>query len=238
MPPTLALIVWLVLLLALLYLDPARISETSVALWVPVTWIFFVASRLPSQWLGSEGGEIHQILVEGNSLDRSVDLVLIVMALVILVSRLFGWGRFFARNAALMVFLMFALVSLLWSDFPFVAFKRWFRDLGNYIMILVVLTDQRPLEAIRTVARRLCFLLIPLSILLIKYFSLLGRQYTVWQGTAMYTGATTSKNMLGAVCLMSGLFFFWDTVTRWPERNQRKIKQILAVNFALFGMTL
>ena len=69
-----------------------------------------------------------------------------------------------------MVFLLFALLSVLWSDFPLVALKRWFRDLGNYLVILVVLSDPRPLEAVRALLRRLCYLLIPLSILLVKYY--------------------------------------------------------------------
>ena len=105
-------------------------------------------------------------------------------------------------------------------------------------MILVVLSDPRPLEAVRTLLRRLCYLLIPLSILLIKYYPYLGKQWSVWEGTAMFVGATTSKNMLGAVCLISGIFFFWDTVTRWPDRKARRIKRVILLNVAFIAMTL
>ncbi len=44
--------------------------------------------------------------------------------------------------------------------------------------------------------------------------------------------------MLGALCLVSGLFFFWDTVTRWIERKEKRTKRILMVNFAFMGMTV
>jgi len=132
-----------------------------------------------------------------------------LLAIGILILRSFNWGDFVARNVALVAFVSFALVSVLWSDFPLVSFKRWFRDLGNYIVILVVLSDPRPLEAVHTLLRRLCYLLIPLSILLIKYYSYLGRAYSEWTGAAEYIGAMTSKNMLGVVCLISGIFFFW-----------------------------
>ena len=44
--------------------------------------------------------------------------------------------------------------------------------------------------------------------------------------------------MLGLLCLISGLFFFWDTVTRWPDRKQRQTKRIILVNVAFFAMTL
>jgi len=239
MPPSLALFLWLVLLLGLLWFDPAKESRTSPALWVPVIWMFILGSRLPSQWLG--GGQVPvaaQALEEGNAVDRTIFSALILLAILILMSRAFQWGSFFARNTALVAFVTFALVSVCWSDFPFVAFKRWFRDLGNYVMVLVVLSDPRPLEAARTLLRRLGYLLIPLSIVLVKYYPELGMQYTLWKGTPMFAGVTTSKNMLGVACLVSGVFFFWDTVTRWAERKERRTGRILAVNFAFIVMTL
>jgi O-antigen ligase len=94
------------------------------------------------------------------------------------------------------------------------------------------------LEAARTLLRRFCYLLIPLSILLIKYFPYLARQYDVWSGNAMFVGAATSKNMLGAVCLISGIFFFWDTVTRWSDRKEPRNKWIIRLNAVFILMTL
>jgi O-antigen ligase len=238
MPPSLALFLWLILLLALLRWDPAKHSNTSVALWVPVIWMFIVGSRLASQWLGGQVAQAAQALEEGNPLDRTISSLLILLAIGTLISRSFKWGDFFARNLALMAFVFFALVSVCWSDFPFIAFKRWIRDLGNYLVILVVVSDPRPLEAVRTVVRRLCYLLIPLSIVLVKYYPEIGRHYDPWTGVATYAGATTSKNMLGVVCLTSGLFFFWDTVTRWRERKERRTRQIMLVSVAFIAMTL
>jgi len=239
MPPSLALFLWLILLVALLRFDPARDRGTSAALWVPLMWIFIVGSRLPSQWLDSgQMGQSVQALEEGNPLDRTIFSVLILLAIVILRSRSFKWGDFFVRNLALTAFLSFALLSFVWSDFPLIALKRWFRDLGNYLMILVVLSDPRPLEAIRAVLRRLCYLLIPLSILLVRYYPEMAKQYDAWTGVATYAGAATSKNMLGVVCLISGLFFFWDTMTRWSNRKQQRTRRIILVNIAFIAMTL
>lgn len=238
MPPSLALSLWLIFLVALLRFDPARAQGTSLALWVPVIWMFIVASRLPSQWLGVEVGRATEALEEGNPWDRSIYFALILLAIGILVSRSFKWGGFFTSNLALMTFVSFALVSVCWSDFPFVAFKRWIRDLGNYLVILVVLSDPRPLEAVRTVCRRVSYLLVPLSIVLIKYYPQIGKQYDRWTGAGMYVGVTTGKNLLGALCLISGLFFFWDTVTHWPERKKQRTRRIILVNMAFIAMTL
>jgi len=238
MPPSLALLIWFVLLLGLLYFDPAKDSNSSWALWVPVIWIFIVGSRLPSQWFEIPARMGVDTLEEGNPLDRTILSVLIALAIVILISRSFKWGDFFARNFALTAFLSFALVSVFWSDFLPVSSKRWFRDLGNYLVILVVLSDARPVEAIRTLLRRLSYLLIPLSILIIKYYPETGKRYDVWTGASTYTGPTTSKNMLGALCLVSGIFFIWDTVTRWSDRKERHTKSIIMVNIVFMAMTL
>src|SRR5580658_3437914 len=132
MPPTLALIIWFVLLIGLLYLDPAKQANTSAALCVPFIWMFILGSRLPMQWFGGQGMTAEAAaLQEGNPLDRTVFAVLIMMAVVILLSRSFRWDSFFANNIFLFTFVLFALISVFWSDFPFIAFKRWLRDLGN-----------------------------------------------------------------------------------------------------------
>jgi exopolysaccharide production protein ExoQ len=102
----------------------------------------------------------------------------------------------------------------------------------------VVVSDPRPLEVVGTLLRRLCYLLIPLSILIYKYYPEIGKQYDQWTGLAMFVGATTSKNMLGVLCLVSAIFFFWDTVTRWSDRKERRTKKIIRVNVAFIAMTL
>jgi exopolysaccharide production protein ExoQ len=237
MPPPIALFLWLILLLALLCFDPAKVRGTSAALWVPISWMFIAGSRLPSQWFGAVTGQMWVAnLEDGNPLDRTIDLVLMGTAVAILFWRSFGWRSFFARNFALILFIAFTLMSAFWSDFPLVAAKRWFRDLGNYVVILVVLSDARPLEAVRTVFRRLAYLLVPLSILLDKYFPNLSKIYDAWTGVAQYAGATTGKNLLGLLALVGGVFFFWDTVVRWPDKKESGTKRIILVNLAFLAM--
>lgn len=237
MSTSVALLLWLILLLGLLRYDPAKDSGTSLALWVPLSWMFFVGSRLPAQWLGGSVQTAAQAFEEGNPVDRSIFFGLILLAIIISMLRPFNWSAFISRNMALMALLFLALVSVLWSDFPLVSFKRWFRDLGNYLVVLVVLSDPHPFEAVLALLRRLFYLLVPLSIVLIKY-TYLGKTYSSWTGAAEFVGATTSKNMLGVLCLVSAIFFFWDTVTRWPDRKDRRTRKILLVNIAFIAMTL
>ena len=103
-------------------------------------------------------------------------------------------------------------MAILWSEYPFVAFKRWIKILGHPIMALVVPTDPDPVQAVRRLFKRAAFVLIPMSILFIKYYPEYGRGFDPWTGEAFNKGVTLNKNELGYGCLVFGLFFFWNTL--------------------------
>jgi O-antigen ligase len=175
---------------------------------------------------------------EGSAIDRVILTVLIALALRTLVARQVSLIDVCNRNAALAGFVVYTLASVVWSDFPFITFKRWFRDLDMYLMVLVILSDPQPLEAIVLVIRRLSYPVLFFSVLLIKYYTPMGVMYDSWTGLPEYTGATTSKNMLGLACLVSGLFFFWDTLNRWPDRKAAKTKRIILLNVGMIAVIL
>jgi O-antigen ligase len=116
------------------------------------------------------------------------------------------------------LFFSVCAVSILWSDFPFIAFKRWTKALGDLAMVLVILTEPQPLAALKRLLTRLGFLLFPLSILLIKYYPHVGRRLTnSW--TLEATGVTTQKNELGLDCMMFGVVFLWMLWSVYGERE-------------------
>lgn len=236
MPPVLALWLWAVLIVCLFYFDPAKDKRVSSAAWIPLTWLFIIGSRLPSQWIGMT--PVAGAAEEGNSFDRAVYFLLIALAVSVLASRPIDWKGLFTQNFALAGLILYGLLSFLWADYAFIAFKRWFRDLGIYLAIFVVLSDSHPKAAVTTVLRRLCFLLISLSVVLVKYFPEVAKQYDEWLGLAMFTGATTSKNMLGVACLVSGLFFLWDILNRWNERSIKKNRRAIVVNVVFISMAI
>ena len=239
MPPLLALLLWFILLICLFAFDPAKDRRISPALWLPSIWLAFIASRSPTLWVGLVTGTTPvTALEEGNTLDHIIYLALTFLALRVLVARRVQWPEILARNSALVLFVLFALLSITWSDFPFASFRRSLRDLGTYLMVLVVLSDTRPLEAIETLIRRVSYLLIPLSVVVIKYFREISVVYDPWSGGAAFVGMASSKNMLGTLCLVSGLFLFWDTLRRWADRSRKRTRRILLVNAALMVMTL
>ena len=189
-------------------MDRHNSSGVSKAIWIPFTWMFLSGSRYVSQWfnLGVPGGSTDSIL-EGSPVDRIVFIILIIAGIVVLFRRRINWKEIFRKNVWIWLFFLFGAISLLWSDFPFVAFKRWIKALGNIVMVLVILSEHRPYHAFGIILRRLAFILLPLSVLFIKYYPDLGRAYHM--GHPMFTGVTYQKNQLGQLCLLTGLYFSW-----------------------------
>lgn len=142
-------------------------------------------------------------------------------------------GRFIAGNKLLLLYFAYCLLSVLWADEPEISLKRWLKDLGNPIMVLVILTEPAPLPALTTLLRRLAYLLIPLSFLFVRWIPELGRVYGV-DGAPLYTGVGQQKNALGQMCLWIGMYFAWQIMqdrerfAAWT-RSQRVNLLILAV---------
>ena len=118
-------------------------------------------------------------------------------------------------NRWLVLLISYMLVSILWSDIPFVAFKRWVREFTAVIMALLVLSEPAPRQALESVLRRTVYVLIPFSVLLIKYFPDLGVIYSRWTGEIQWIGVTLQKNGLGRLCLISAFFLVWTLTRRW-----------------------
>lgn len=220
MPPQIALLLCILLVLCLFRMDSKRRSGVSSALWIPLIWVMIIGSRSVAQWLNP--GPVNPTAIDylsGNPIDRTIFAILIATGVLILLRREIDWAGIRKSNAWIFLFFFYCGISITWSDFPFVSFKRWVKEIGNFIMVLVILTDPRPTEAVKTVIRRCAYLLIPLSVVLIKYYPHLSKSYGAWTGAVEFMGVTTSKNMLGNLCLVFGMFFFWSFLTMRHNRH-------------------
>jgi len=238
MPPVLALVLTIVFILFLFWRDTRQKPRMSRALLLPLIWYFITGSRLISQWMSVIGLRVGETSVEdGSPIDSVVLLALILSGLYVLSKRHVQLSEFRRQNGWLMVFLVYCLISVVWSDFPFIALKRWIKILGHPIMALIILTEPDPLEAARRVLTRTGYLFIPLSLLMAKYFPQFGRAYNVWTGQEYLQGATMGKNQLGHACMIIGIVFFWNLfqVLKMKDRRQ-KLFEIL-INACLLVMT-
>lgn len=212
MPPQLATLICALAILYLFRVDRKKKPEgVSSAVWAPFVWMFLSGSRFVSQWLNlGEPVDSVDVYMQGSPIDRAVFLALIIVGVLILMRRRLNWGMLIRQNSWVFLFFLFGAISILWSDYAYVSLKRWIKALGNLIMALVIVTEERPDRAIGTILRRLSFLLLPLSVLFIRYYPDLGRAYRF--GLLMYTGVSTQKNGLGAICLLCGVYYCWQLV--------------------------
>lgn len=228
MPPPLALLLTVAFIGFLFWQDSRQNVNTGGALWLPLLWMLIIGSRFVSQWLNiSEPANAAEI-EDGSPIDRIVFLGLILGGLYVLGRRQVRLGEIFRNNRWLSIYFIYCLVSIVWSDFPFVAFKRWVKILGHPIMALIVLTEPDFEEACSRLMKRTAFVLIPLSVVFVKYFPELGRGYSEWTGQAFYTGVTTNKNALGYLCMVFGFYFVWQLLKALTtNRSQARLTDLV-----------
>lgn len=232
LPPIVALWLTFGLIFFLFRRESKEKSKVSPALWIPLTWLLITGSRFVSQWLALSRG-VYPFEEEGSPIDAAVFFALIIAGIYVLNQRRVTLREFARNNAWLTVFLLYCLAAILWSDFPFVAGKRWFKILGHPLMALVVLTDPDPEEAFQRLLKRIAYVMVPLSICFIKYFPQYGRGFDIWTGEGYNCGATLDKNELGCLCMVLGLFFFWNALRAFQIKNRktRRKELLLSVGF-------
>ena len=237
MAPSLALLLTVGFVTFLLWQDSRQQSNVSKAIWIPLLWMLIIGSRFVSQWLSLLGFSMGTVtLEEGSPIDAAVFFVLIASGLCVLRSRQITLSEIVRSNAWLTAFFVYCLVSVLWSDFPFVAFKRWIKIVGHPVMVLILLTEPYPEEAIRALVKRCAFVLVPVSILFIKYYPEWGRGFDAL-GLPANVGVTTNKNELGWLCFVLAFFFFWNLLQARKIENAKSRREELLLNFGFLGMT-
>ena len=226
MPPRVAAILTIMFIFFLFIRESRKEGKVSGALWLPVMWMAITGTRFVGQWinLGSWVGDY----TEGSTIDALYFLTLIIIGICILIRRDVILSEIQKQNRWLVIFFIYCFLSITWSDFPFIAFKRFIKILGHPVMALIILTDPNPSNALRVVMKRCAFLMMPLSVLFIKYYPEYGRYFDHWTGQSYNSGAMLNKNELGYGCMILGIFFFWNFLTALRIDNWRiKIEELL-----------
>jgi O-antigen ligase len=202
--------------------DMAWRQGLSSAIWIPTLWVGILASRPLSTWLGFGGvREDLESATAGSPIDMLGYLSLIVAAAVVLNRRRLNWSLTINRNWPVFLFYGYLLFSVLWANNPFVSSKRWFKEFGNILVGLVILTEANPEQALRAVFVRCGYVLIPLSLVFIRYFPEWGRRYNIHSGEQEAIGVTFQKNSLGVMVLVCSLVLLWDWFDLQRNRHQQ-----------------
>lgn len=186
------------------------------------------ASRSLSVWLPGADPDTE------NSLPDLIFLsALILMGVTVLSRRRINWSTMVSGNSWLFILYAYLLVSVVWSDITEISLKRWIRTSGDLIMVLVILTESNPLEALTTVFRRCFILLIPLSLVFCKYFPDIGKLQSKNFEPDMWIGVATHKNTLAPLVLLSAFYYVWDLV-----ENSDKCNRLITMVYILMSIYL
>ena len=238
MTPSIASLICAIGIAGLLYLDRDKTARTSKALWIPALWIGLIGSRPLTVWMGfAPSNELN-----GNPVDAAALGLLLAGALAILIGRRKRTQTLLKANWPMLLYFAFCLISVAWSDYPDIALKRWVKAIGDLAIVLIVITDPQPITAIRRVVSRTGMVLLPMSLLFIRYYGDLGRAYTA-DGLLTNIGVTTNKNALGLIVLVVSLVALWNANWLWnhkdePNRLRRLLTQGVLLAFGLWLLVL
>jgi exopolysaccharide production protein ExoQ len=228
-------------IVGLVYLNRDASLRNSKALWLPVIWLCIAGSRSVSEWLGVARGTASSRLastLDGSPLDAGIYGALLAIGVVVLYFRRDKTLAVLKSSGPVLFYFAYCLISIAWSPIQGPALKRWIKDIGDLVMVLVIVTDIHPLTALRRLYFRVGVILLPCSILLIRYTDM-GRAFEP-EGAPMNTGVTTNKNTLGLVVFLISLGLLWQVRALWkdkkaPNRTRRLVAQITLL---LFGIAL
>ena len=239
----LALLVCIIGIAGLFFLDRDKSVRPSIALWLPVIWLWIVGSRPVSSWFGMEATtpDYLDATLNGSPTDAAVFAALLAIGVLILLHRRKKTSAYLAVSGPILLYFLYCLMSVTWSPFHDSAFKRWTKAVGDLVMVLIILTDGQPIAALRRLYSRVGFILFPFSVLLIRY-SDLGRSFDA-DGNPVNVGVTTNKNELGLIVFVISLGALWNARSLFihkdePHRGRRLVAQctLLAFGIALLQM--
>ena len=234
MPKQLALLLCSAFVIYLLRYDRRQHSSASWTLWLPTLWMLSIGSRSIDAWLGVTGAS----RFSGGVLEPLFQAGLLFAALIFLSTRNLNWSTIIQENIWLLALLSFMLFSAVWSDSPVRTIRSWMKEFTGFTMALVILAQSSPKQALQSILRRTIYILIPFSVLLIKYYQNLGVVYNRWTGEVQWIGVTLQKNALGRLCLISAFFLLWTFSRRWSKAEPTVAKYQTLAEGAVLGITV
>ena len=213
MPPPLALALCAAFVIVLLRLERKQAPDVTRSLWIPTIWMLYAASKPIGVWFQVVQADSDA----GSPMDQIFLGALLFLALIVLARRRARWAGALRENPWLMALIVFMLISVIWSSLPLTSLKRWIREFQAVVMALVVFSEPAPRRAMASLLCRATYILIPFSLVLIKYFPIYGVEYGRWSGDQEWLGVAQQKNSLALVCIISTIFLMWSLFKRWQD---------------------
>jgi O-antigen ligase len=217
----------------LLYIEVKWSGETGLAIWIISLWLLYSGSKGLGVFF-----KINTTIEAGSIPDRYFLLGLGVFGILILLKRRFQWQLTFKKNWLFMLILAYMLLSVTWSSVPGISFRRWGREFIVLIVACLLLSETNPLKAFFSTFRKVIYIYLPLSLVLIKYFPAFGREYNRWTGELMWVGMASQKNGLALFCAFSAIFLIWSLWKGLGNRGLLESKLPLLVDASMLVLAI
>ena len=137
-----------------------------------------------------------------NPVNQIVFTLLFIISVICIIPKLKYMYMLIKKEKFLTLYLVWALVTLLWAKYPFVSFKRWFSILTSYSTIMAVFLYTDTLEDIFRLFKTMLYFYVSLSILSVIFIpGAIDSSSHTWRGLAV------TKNFLGQTALISILIW-------------------------------
>lgn len=179
-----------------------------IASVVMVLWLITVFSGGILFWEGSSV-DVATAYYEGSAFDRAVLLMLMAVGICVLAFRRTTLLTLLRSNGWLLVAIAFLATSIVWGEYPLIAFKRFVKVVGFIITFFVCFSDKNPLRSVVRSLQWSCGIVVIVSFGCALLFpgtgvEDLGDQGLCWKGMAAH------KNQLGLWCSTGMILFLWS----------------------------
>jgi len=190
---------------------PSVLAKTSFFVYI---FFIFVGTSRPFQELIMSGAVISDRgIIASNPLNQFVFSFLYILSFLSLVSQRSRLVEFVKTEKFFSLFILWSFLSIFWSDFPFVSFKRWLQYFGTGIIFLAALLHFDSVDDTLDYFKLILVFYIPITLATVVLVP--GATQASFAG---WTGLTLQKNVLGQISLIS--LIVWAIPT--PDKSLSK----------------
>jgi O-antigen ligase len=135
--------------------------------------------------------------------------------------------RFVKNEKFLSLFILWSFLSIFWSDYTFVSFKRWAQLTGNTMVLLAAIVHFSSVDEAIRYFKLILYVFMPLNLLAVLFIpEAIQWHFPAWRGIMVH------KNHLGQASLLS--LIFW--VSSFSQGNMRN--RAIAIIYACLSLIL
>lgn len=189
----------------------------------------FFPTGLPFQSTLQEQGA--EEIGQSNILNQIIRLSIFILSFIAFLPKSREVFDFIFKEKIFALFLLWALITISWSNYPSVSFKRWFQVFTIYLSTIVYLTHYQRTENVLSIIKPIVIIYIISTILvLLTIPAAKDPRFYTWRGFSPH------KNHLGQMALI--LILSLNIIIKGEKNNLKKYILILFLVLAvviLFG---